>query len=430
MTSIDTIYEYAGYKLAGTLWSLFSNVGLPLIVALAGVAYVVHVIAEKGSIRPLAVHLLYLILAAGLLESTTQQGVRTPRFVAWLGQATDLLQKRIVRQINDRFLTEPFEWERIAARVAAARIHDPAIERDVALFLASCGRTTLSRSEPQRANLLRDGALPYDADCEDRRRGIWQRLQGHVQQDPRHRATVDAARAKDPQQGAAFADRYADEIAIRAIDEPGGPMSEVALLQASLGEYSYMDPNQSTGSLPTWAKVAMGVFGFFGDEISNVAITGLAELHQNYSDRFAAKQRYFQAVTYAPHLYGLSLMILLGLFPVAALFALCPNQWRVLIHFLKVFASVKLWPVGWTVLSTFNQRRGAMEAFDAPERVSGNAFLAISAMYLLIPGLAFLIVHLATAAAAVPFAQAVPPAAGPGTGPVAPAVSIAARIAR
>lgn len=430
MTSIDTIYEYAGLKLAGSLWTLLSGVGLPLIVALAGVAYMVHHIAEKGSIRPLAVHVLYLIFAAGMLASTNQQGVKTPRFTAWLGQATDLLQKRIVRQINDRFLTEPFEWERIAARVAAARIHDPALERDVALFLASCGRTTLSRSEPQRANLLREGALPYDPACEDRRRAIWQRLQAHVQQDPRHRATVDAARAKDPQQGSSFADRYADEIAIRAIDEPGGPMSETALLQASLGEYSYMDPSQSTGALPTWAKVAMGVFGFFGDEISNVAITGLAELHQNYSDRFAAKQKYYQVVTYAPHVYGLSLMMLLGLFPVAALFALCPNQWRVLLRFVEVYSSVKLWPIGWALLSSFNQRRGALEAFDAPERVSGNAFLAISAMYLLVPALSFVIVHLATSAAAIPFAQAVPPAAGPGTGPVAPAVSIAARIAR
>jgi hypothetical protein len=430
MTSIDTIYEYAGLNLAGTLWSLFSSVGLPLIVALAGVAYVFHSIAERGTIRPLAIHLLYLILAAGLLGSTTQQGVKTPRFAAWLGQAADLLQKRAVRQINDRFLTEPFEWERIAARVASARIHDPALERDVGLFLGSCGRTTLSRAEPQRANLLREGCLPYEAACEDRRRDLWQRLQRHVQEDPRHRATVEAARAKDPGQGSAFADRYADEIAVRAIDEPGGPMSEAVLLQASLGEYSPMDPNQSTGALPFWAKAAMGVAGFFGDEISNVAITGLAELHQNYNNRFAAKQRYYQAVTYGPHVYGLSVMILLGLFPVAALFALCPNQWKVLLNFTKVFVSVKLWPVGWTVLSSFNQRRGALEAFDPPERISGSPFLAISAMYLVIPALTFLVVHLATAAAAMPFSAAVPPAAGPGSDPIAPAVGIAARVGR
>ena len=46
------------------------------------------------------------------------------------------------------------------------------------------------------------------------------------------------------------------------------------------------------------------------------------------------------------------------------------------------------------------------------------------------PALSFVIIHLATAAAAAPFAQALPPAAGPGLGPVGPAVNVAARVAR
>ena len=89
---------------------------------------------------------------------------------------------------------------------------------------------------------------------------------------------------------------------------------------------------------------------------------------------------------------------------------------------------MKLWPIGWTLLSTFNQRRGILETFDPPGRITGSPFLAISAMYLLVPALMFLIVHLATTAAAVPFTPAVPPAAGPGLGPVGPAVQIAARL--
>jgi hypothetical protein len=428
MTSLDTIYEYAGLKLAGSLWALFSSVGLPLILALAGVAGAFHAIPDKGSIRPLAVHLMYLILAAGLLGSTSQQRVSTPRFLAWLGQATDLLQKRAVRQINDRFLTEPFEWEQIAARISLARVRDPALQRDMDRFLDSCGRTTLARAEPQRPNLFREGALPYDAGCEERRRGIWQRLQRHVQEDPQHRATIEAARAKDSSQGTAFADRYADEIALRAIDEPGGPTSESALVRDSLGEPSYTDPSQYTARLPSWVKAAMGFAGLWGDEIANVALTGMAELQQGYENSVGAKQKYYQAVTYGPHLYGLSLMVILGLFPVVALFALLPNQWKVLVNYGKVFVSVKLWPVGWTLLSTFNQRRSLLETFDPPGRITGSPFLAISAMYLLVPALMFLIVHLATTAAAAPFTPAVPPAAGPGLGPVGPAVQIAARL--
>src|SRR6185436_11194650 len=105
-----------------------------------------------------------------------------------------------------------------------------------------------------------------------------------------------------------FAERYADEIVIRAIDEPGGPTSEDALVLASLGEYSYTDPSQNSGALPSWAKAAMGIVGWFwGDRIANTAISGAAELHQNYEARFNAKQKYYLAVTYGPHVYGLSL---------------------------------------------------------------------------------------------------------------------------
>jgi hypothetical protein len=431
MTSIDTIYEYAGYKFAGTLSLLFSSVGLPLILALAGVAHAVYSIADRGSVQRLGVHVLYLILAAWLLGSTKQQGITTPRFVAYLGQAADVIQKRAVKQINEKFLTDPFEFEQIAARVSFGRILDPALEKDVGEFLASCGRTTAARAEPRHGNLLRDGALPYEGACEQRRRELWQRLQAHVQNEPHHRATTEAARKKDPAQATAFRDRYADEIAIRAIDEPGSPTSETSLVVASLGNYSYTDPAQHTGALPPWVRATMGVGGWLlGDEIANVALTGLSELQQNYENRIGSKQKYYQATVYGPHLYGLSLMILLGLFPIAALFALLPGHWKVFVNYGKVLFAVKLWPVGWALLSSFNQRRGALEAFDPPERTGGTAFLGIAAMYLLIPAISFAIVHLATSVAALPFAPAVPPPAGPGLGPLGPVLNVAARLAK
>jgi hypothetical protein len=86
--------------------------------------------------------------------------------------------------------------------------------------------------------------------------------------------------------------------------------------------------------------------------------------------------------------------------------------------------------VGWTLLSTFNERRAILETFDDPGRVSGSPFLAVAAMYLVVPAVMFLIVHFAAAAAALPFAPAVPPPSGPGLGPVAPAAGVAARLAR
>ena len=371
------------------------------------------------------------MFAAWLIGSTKQQDVSTPRFVAYLGQATDLTQKRLIRRISDRFLTEPYEWERIAARVGHARILDPALDLRVASFLEACARTGLSKSEPRYPNLLREGALPYEGVCEERRKDLWQRLQRHIQTDPQHQATLLAARAKDPAQALAFEDRYLDEIAIRSIDEPGGPVSESALVLASLGEYSVTDRAQNIGTLPFWAKSLMGPAAWvFGDAAANVAIGSVAQMNQSFENTFAGKQRYYQVLTLGPHLYGLSVMILLGLFPLAGLFALAPGQWRVFLNYAKVFVSVKLWPVGWALLSTFNERRGALEAFDAPERGGGDVFLAVSGMYALIPALAFLVVHLATTAAAMPFAQALPPAAGAGLGPAGPVIHAAARAGR
>lgn len=431
MTAIDTIYEYAGFKLAGTLSLLFSGVGLPLLVALAGIAYSVFSMPERGSVQRLGVHVLYLVFAAWLLGSTKQQDLKTPRYLAFLGQAADAAQKGAVRRINLDFLTDPYEWERIAARVSFGRILDPALEKDVSEFLASCGRSTLARAEPRQPNLLRDGALPYEGACEDRRKGLWKRLRAHVETDPHHRGTLEAVRKREPKEAAAFQDRYTEEISIRAIDEPGSPMSETELVRASLGEYSYTNRAQYTGTLPHWAKATMGVWGaIFGDEIVNVTLTGLAELQQNWEARWSSKQKLWLAITFGPHLYGLSLMILLGLFPVAGLFALLPGQWKVFLNYGKALCSLKLWPIGWAILSAFNQRRSALEAFEPPDRGGGTVFLGVAAMYLLVPAIAFLVVHLATTAAAMPFAPAVPPPAGPGLGPLAPVINVGARLAK
>jgi hypothetical protein len=402
-----------------------------MILALSGVAYTIHIVAEKGTLRPLVLHVLYLLFAAWLLASTKQQEVSTPRFVAYAGQATDLLQKVLVKKINDRFLTEPYEWERIAARVNYARILDPALDLRVASFLDACARTALAGSEPRHANLLREGALPYEGDCEKRRRDLWDRLQQHVKSDPHHQATLEAARARDPGQADAFAQRYLDEIAIRSIDEPGGPISESNLVLASLGEYSVTDRSQRSGALPPWAKPLLGPIGWLlGGDAADSAIDGLARFHQEFENRVSSKQRYYQVLSVGPHIYGISVMILLGLFPVAGLLALAPGQWKVLLRYLEVFGSIKLWPVGWAVLSTFNQRRGVLETFDAPDRGDGSVFLAVSGMYLLIPALAFLVVHLATAAAAVPFSPAVPSAAGPGLGAAGPVINVTARLVK
>jgi hypothetical protein len=121
-------------------------------------------------------------------------------------------------------------------------------------------------------------------------------------------------------------------------------------------------------------------------------------MRQSWENRFAAKQAYFQVVAYGPHLYGLAVMTTLGLFPVTALWALLPGRWTALGAWARLLVSVKLWPVGWAALSTFNERRGALEALAPEGRGAGEAFLAVAAMYVAVPALAFAAVQAVPAA--------------------------------
>ncbi len=414
MNSIDTIYEYAGLKLAGILHEVLAGAGLPLIVGLAGAAWVAHQMAsEKATLRDLATYVFFLAFAWWLLSPAKKGDIEAPRLLLYAGEGMDVLQRRIVARVNKRFLDAPFEWERLAAMASFGRILDPALARDAEEFLEGCAKPAIAKSAPAGANVFRPGTLPYGPACESARAALWGRLKEHVARDRFHLAALEAARRRDPGQAAAFEERYLDSIAARAVDEPGSPTSEAALVRASLGEYSYFDMAQSTGDLP------------FGEEIINVGVSGAAQLAQNWSTRFSAKQKYYLATAYGPHVYGLALMLAMGLFPAAGLWALVPGKWRVLVNWGKVFVSVKLWPVGWAALTAFNARRSALEALDPGGRGTGDVFLGVASMYLLVPGIAFLVVHLAASAAAMPFAPAAPPAAGPGLGPAGPVVRAA-----
>lgn len=418
---IDSVYEAAGYSLAELTRSALSSVGLPLVLALAGLAWLVHELAsDRAQARQLLVHLMSLILVWWAMSPTRIGDVPAPRFAVWTGEAVDLLQKRAIGGIQARFLDRPFAWERLAALSSFAKIYDPALRKDVGDFLEACAKPALARAEPSSANLLADGALPYDAECARRRAELRARIGIHLERDPAHRVAMETASEHDPGGAAAFRARYEEEVCRRAVDDPGSPTSEPALVAAALGSTSYLDPGQSTGAYPAWMKgwpfALPGISGLW-DQAADAGLTWAAELQQNWSNRWTSKQRYFLVTTLAPHVYGLSLLFLLGLFPLAGIWALWPGKWTALANWTKVFVSIKLWPVCWAALTQFNAKRSAMEAFDPGPRGSGDVFIAVSSMYLLTPGLCFLVVHLGARAAATPFAPAVPSPAGPGLGP-------------
>jgi hypothetical protein len=139
-----------------------------------------------------------------------------------------------------------------------------------------------------------------------------------------------------------------------------------------------------------------------GDRAANVLVSGASQLNQWWENAFTARQKYYLVCVYGPHVYGLALLFVIGLFPVAGLMALWPGKWRALLNWGKVF--------------------------DPAPR--GNAFLAVASMYLLTPAIAYLVVNLAVSAAAMPFSPALPSPSGPGLGPVGVAVQGAGAAAR
>ena len=431
---IDTVYEYAGYSLAELIRGVFSSVGLPLLLGLAGTAWLVHEMAsERASVRQLAVHLFALLLAWGLLSPTRKGEIAAPRLAAWAGEAADVLQKRAIQAIHARFLESPFAWERLAALASFATVSEPVLRKDVGDFLEGCAKPALARAAPSGDNLLADGVLPYDAACERLRAGLRARISRHVDSDPAHRAAVETAAARDP------AEALRVPGALRGGGRPGGPSTTRTARRAKrrssrrAGPLFVLDagPIHRPASLVGERRdlPAPGALRALGPG-ANVAISGAAELQQAWDGRFGAKQKYFLATTYGPHVYGLSLLFLLGLFPVAGLWALLPGKWTALLNWLKVFVSVKLWPVCWAALTTFNAKRSAMEAFDPGPRGSGEVWLVVASMYALTPAICFLVVQMGATAAAMPFSQAVPPASGPGLGPAGPVVGVALRAAK
>jgi hypothetical protein len=419
VSAIDTVFEYAGYSLAGRLTELFSAAGLPLLLGLGGVAWSVARVAERGGVSGLGVHVLYLFLAWWLLSPAPMQEMKVPRFVGYLGQAADVLQKRAVKAIDEDFLTSPFEWERVSAMAAWARILDPRLGNDAAEFLEACAKPALAVAEPRGANLFREGVLTYMEPCERARAELWRRIQEHVDGDPIHRATLEAVRRREPGRWREFRERYLEEVARRAVDDPGSPTHEMRLAVEALGSYSWTAEGQSVGE-------AEGAPGFL-EKAVNFVVSGVAALTQDVTDRFSAKQKYYIAVSYGPAIYGLSLMLLAGLFPVAGLWALLPGRWGTLVSYGKVFVSVKLWPVGWAALTAFTSRRSSLEAFEPGGWGIENLFLGVSAMYFLVPALSFLVVNLAARAAALPFGEGTPVPAGPGLGAAAAVARAAAR---
>jgi hypothetical protein len=444
---LDTAYEYGGFQAAGSFQEALSGLSVPLLFALAGVAYRVFRVAEDGAVRPIAFHLLALFLVAWLASPRSSDPsalphLRAPRALAMIDSAADALVRRAVRGIDKDFLTKPFEWERLALLSRVSRIQDPDLSAGVQGFLEECVPAAILRSGTpppdgaRRNPVAEDSGLAYSGlvdasgrSCETLRRRWADSLKVEVETQPVHREAMAALTAYEGGDGGGLRLSYIDRLVRNHWLRPDPSEGELAAAARSAGPYRWFDADRKTMRYPfdggREVNTAYDLLMFPAASVGEFATSVYAEATQWISDATEAKQRHYLIATHAPHLYGLTIMLLMSLFPIAALYALLPGKWTALLHFSKVFFSVKLWPFGWALLTSFTHRRpsalalaDAASDFRAPVEhalrigETPNLFITISLMYFLVPALSFLVIQLVSHAASIPFQSAMPRPAG------------------
>jgi hypothetical protein len=129
----------------------------------------------------------------------------------------------------------------------------------------------------------------------------------------------------------------------------------------------------------------------------------LAAVSEWWTQKALGPATYYRVSALGPYIYGFVLSFLLMLFPFAGLMAFWPRWWTAIVNFLKVFVSVKLWPILWSFLSGVLSVRTQFDARD-PEGFQGTfghegMLPGLAAMYLLAPFLSYMIVSIAAQAA-------------------------------
>lgn len=419
---MDSMYDLAGAQASaafhGVLWSL----GLPLIVALAGVAWRVHRVAEDGAVRPLAFYILSLFMIVWFLKPVPDG---PPRFVAWLDDATGLAVRRAIGVVNRDFLSKPFEYERRMALLEAVRVKDPAVREELHIFFATCVANAMARTdEVEPGNPLRPGtAMKYDGlhfgrtpePCDGARARIWEAV---------HKDAITAWFGGN-RSGASHED-ILDAIVDNEWHGRALGASEMAMVRGAVGDYQAAMDREAARRGAWVAHRGSGIDVIdapfsFGAEVLEAVKGYWGMAGQFVGDQVTSRQRYYAVTAYAPITYGLILMLLTVFFPVAGLWSLFPGKWTALVNFAKVYVSVKLWPLGWSILTVFTQHR---PVDDGSVTSHSDVFVAVSLLYFVVPALTFLVVNVAARAAAAPFAEA--PVVGPSNGPVGQAAAMAA----
>jgi hypothetical protein len=353
--------------------------------------------------------------------------IRIPRALAYVCALTDALQQSLIHDLAGSVGGTMREWERLAALNEKTRLMDLQSRRKLGIYLKYCYWPTLAQPgapdgqpwdqvpladlpiDPWLAGRYQEIGLsaPIDAQvvpCAALQEQLRADLGRELSTEPFHQQALLAFQEAgvDPGQARIF---YRRRILYNEVFVVAGV--EGAAIREALPEYSLL---KGWGWDPTYMatdiKEKSGFWDVLGSLFGNlptVAISLTSAIGEWWSQKAMGPGIYYRVSALAPHLYGLVIAILFMLFRMAGVMAFWPKWWSAVVNFMKLFLSVKLWPILWAFLSAILSSRNVFDGtrpdgFQSGMGTSG-VFPAICSMYLVVPMLSFMMINLAHHAA-------------------------------
>lgn len=452
VTAIDTMYELKGFQMAQAFYDLIFPWGIGILGA-AAIVNLLFMAERTRRFRDIVIYSGYVIAMFYLAQPIRvnvavpagyvyedfeafyreydrggggQPTLKAPRLMVWSHILCDAVSTMLIGQVNKSFVEAPFGVERLAVLLREARIHDSYLQERYQAFVLSCyvPAMALEREGDQaetrpllnpfnvpfaRYNLFwpvnYDGEVDFKRKCDDEARDVYKLIHKHVQEDDALRETAQEAHRLLREHGKSKGD------AANTLDESfvlnhvvynetaalfNVASGEIARLQRAVPEYGMFRTSQTTSSNPQdFIDVVRSIVSF--------VVKLKQSVDQWFAHHSAGPALYYQVTSYGPYVYGLSLMVITALFPLAAFASFWPWRWTVLITWAKYLLWIKLWMVFWSMFAAFNQARYEFTIGSDPSNGIGDQsyiFPAIAAMYLLAPGMALLVVQLLDAARA------------------------------
>lgn len=482
ITPIDTLYEWSGFVLAERFANtlLWSRLFVVILIA-AALLRLFYLAQKKESYFDLVAYPVYLAFMLFLVspvevtvrpKSTVYSAlwdnvnqaqvvwggdtrketvgretfqVRVPRIIAVTHRITDGLIRHFVNGLENDVGYTLFRWQAVVAGLKQASILDPELSGRFHTFLRYCYWPAHATRGPRTGEPGDEAAgwnLPLQErdpgvytglempsgggqqSCSTAREGLDWDLRVHAASHPVHEQALRAADQATGKSGQAHLASYRTRL-IYNETYGGGSRGEMALLEGAVPDYSSLDQQyMGTAKYGTVAQGASGLLGL------------LSSFWEGSSQETLGPTLYYRLTLFAPYLYGLLQAVILMAFPIAGLWSLWPGSWTAILNFLKLWTSIKIWPVFWTFLSSFNIYRLNLPTDDplGVEGTGGSAamFASITAMYVLVPVLSYMVMNLVSQAGMLTISAftGVGTGAGPAIGTISAGVSAAGRIAR